>query len=135
MNYKLITADVMDGLAQIETESVQCIVTSPPYWGLRDYGQEGQIGLEPTIDEFIVRLVAVFAECHRVLKKDGVMWVNMGDAYGGDGQWNGGATGRLRAAEDVRVTIARNGTRPKDLLGMPRRINKVACQGMLTGAE
>ena len=73
--------DVLDGLAQIESESVNCIVTSPPYWGLRDYGDAGQIGLEQTFHEFLAKFLAVMAECKRVLRKDGTMWVNMGDSY------------------------------------------------------
>ena len=66
-------------LAQIEDESVNCVVTSPPYWGLRDYGVEGQLGLEATPDEFVEKMVAVFHEVKRVLKKDGVLFLNIGD--------------------------------------------------------
>lgn len=73
-----------DCLAVLQTlpeASVQCCVTSPPYYGLRDYGVDGQIGLEKTPDEFIARLVAVFSEVRRVLKPDGTLWVNIGDSY------------------------------------------------------
>ena len=63
-------------------ESVQCVVTSPPYWGLRSYtGDPGMIGLEPTFDEHLENLVAVFREVRRVLRKDGTLWLNYGDAY------------------------------------------------------
>jgi len=77
----LHNCDVMTGLARIPTSSVDCIVTSPPYWGLRNYGHSDQIGLEPTFQEFLAKLVAVFAECHRVLKPKGTLWVNLGDCY------------------------------------------------------
>lgn len=83
MTVRIINADVMDGLRQLPDESVHCVVTSPPYWGLRDYGVDGQIGLEPTLEAFIARLVEVFREVRRVLRKDGTCWVNMGDAYAG----------------------------------------------------
>src|SRR5690349_24795832 len=62
-------------------ESVQCCVTSPPYWGLRDYGIEGQLGLEATPEEYVEKLVAIFAEVRRVLRSDGVVWLNIGDSY------------------------------------------------------
>jgi site-specific DNA-methyltransferase (adenine-specific) len=61
--------------------SVQCCVTSPPYWGLRDYGHEGQIGLEATPEDYVERIVAVFREVRRVLKDDGTLWLNLGDSY------------------------------------------------------
>ena len=82
---KLITADVLTGLAMLPDESVQCVVTSPPYWGLRDYGVSGQIGLEPTIEEFVGKMVEVFREVRRVLRKDGVLFLNLGDSYCGSG--------------------------------------------------
>ena len=82
---RIINADVMKGLASLEDESVDCVVTSPPYWGLRDYGVEGQIGSEKTVTEFIDKLVVVFSEVKRVLKKRGTLWLNMGDCYAGSG--------------------------------------------------
>jgi DNA modification methylase len=78
---RILVGDVMRGLAQLEDESVQCVVTSPPYWGLRDYGVDGQLGLERTPDEYIAKMVAVFREVNRVLRKDGTLWLNMGDCY------------------------------------------------------
>ena len=81
MTVKIINADVMAGLAQVPDESVQCVVTSPPYWSLRDYGVDGQIGLEPTLDSHIEKLVAVFREVRRVMRKDGTLWLNYGDFY------------------------------------------------------
>lgn len=74
--------DALTVLKTLPAESVNCVVTSPPYYGLRDYGCEGQIGLEDTPQAFIARLIAVFAEIKRVLRKDGVVWVNLGDSYG-----------------------------------------------------
>lgn len=85
MTVRLINADVMDGLAQLPDDSVHCCVTSPPYWGLRCYGTDGQIGLEPTLAEHIAKLVEVFAEIRRVLRPDGVCFVNYGDAYATQG--------------------------------------------------
>ena len=72
-SYSIINADVLDGLAQMDDGSVQTCVTSPPYWGLRDYGVEGQIGLEKTPDEYVERMVTVFREVRRVLKDDGTL--------------------------------------------------------------
>lgn len=81
MTIRIINADVLAGLAELPDESVHCVVTSPPYWGLRDYGVEGQIGLEPTPEAFVARMVEVFREVRRVLRKDGTCWVNLGDSY------------------------------------------------------
>jgi DNA modification methylase len=81
MSVRIINADVMDGLAQLPDESVHCVVTSPPYWGLRDYGVPGQLGLEPTLGEHIEAMVKVFREVRRVLRKDGTLWLNYGDCY------------------------------------------------------
>lgn len=84
MTVRIINADVLAGLAELPDESVHCVVTSPPYWGLRDYGVDGQIGLEPTPDQFISRMVGVFREVRRVLRKDGTCWLNLGDTYAKD---------------------------------------------------
>jgi DNA modification methylase len=81
MTVRIINADVFEGLAQLDDESVQCVLTSPPYWGLRDYGVEGQIGLEPTPEAFVEKMVAVFREVKRVLRNDGTLWLNLGDSY------------------------------------------------------
>lgn len=66
----------------IDNKSCQCVVTSPPYWGLRDYGIEGQLGLEKTPDEYVKKIVQAFREVWRVLKNDGTLWLNLGDSYG-----------------------------------------------------
>ena len=81
MNFTLHICDVLEGLSRIQSGSVDCIVTSPPYWGLRNYGVDDQWGLEPTLEEYLQKLDKVFQECHRVLKNEGTMWVNMGDSY------------------------------------------------------
>ena len=81
MTVRIINADVMDGLRQLPDESVHCVVTSPPYWGLRDYGVDGQIGLEATLGEHISRMVEVFREVRRVMRKDATLWLNYGDCY------------------------------------------------------
>lgn len=81
MTVKILLGDVMDRLAELADESIDCVVTSPPYWGLRDYGVEGQLGLEPTLGEHIETMVGVFDEVRRVLKKTGTCWVNYGDCY------------------------------------------------------
>ncbi len=77
----LYTGDVLECLRALPDESVHCIMTSPPYWGLRDYGIAGQIGLEPTPEAYVVHMVEVFREARRVLRADGTCWVNLGDSY------------------------------------------------------
>lgn len=108
---------VGDALAQLRTmpdESVQCCVTSPPYWGLRDYGVDGQIGLESTPDEYVARLVAVFQEVRRVLKKDGTLWLNIADSYCA-------APNSNLHAETSTLTTRRDGSRKSDAtrVGVP----------------
>jgi len=73
--------DVMDRLRELPDGSIQCVVTSPPYWGLRDYGVDGQLGLESTPEEYVENMVEVFREVRRVLKNDGTVWLNLGDSY------------------------------------------------------
>lgn len=86
MSVRILRGDVRDRLRELPDESVHCVVTSPPYWGLRDYGVEGQIGLEATPDEFLSVMVDVFREVRRALRADGTAWVNMGDAYSSGGR-------------------------------------------------
>lgn len=114
---------------------VQCVVTSPPYWGLRDYGTGNQIGLEPTPAAYVASLVSVFAELLRVLRDDGTVWLNLGDSYAGGGNYRGlnsentltakqrsnrGATGvcQLLGAAGKDTGPAK----PKDLVGIPWRV-------------
>src|SRR6185436_18440912 len=93
VSVRIIIGDALEQLRLLPAESVHCCVTSPPYYGLRDYGCAGQIGLEPTPDEYIAALVAVFREVRRVLRPDGTLWVNIGDSYPGafGAQSRGGA--------------------------------------------
>lgn len=87
MSVQIITGDCRDVLRGLPDESVNCIVTSPPYYGLRDYGVDGQIGLEQSPDEYVEQLVSVFHEARRVLREDGTLWLNLGDStYSGNGQ-------------------------------------------------
>jgi DNA modification methylase len=79
--WHLLTGDVRERLADLPAASVQCCVTSPPYWGLRDYGTDGQLGLEPTPDAYVASMVAVFREVRRVLRDDGTLWLNVGDSF------------------------------------------------------
>ena len=111
---------------------VQCVVTSPPYWGLRDYGTAGQLGLEPTPAEYVEKMVAVFREVKRVLRGDGTLWLNLGDSYAGSGKGRnadgthqeGGKQG-TNAGTVVGLltkTEAPDGLKPKDLVGIPWRV-------------
>lgn len=85
----IIHGDALSSLRTMESESAQTCVTSPPYWNLRDYGHEFQIGLEKTPEEYVARLVEVFAEVKRVLRRTGTLWLNLGDSYAGSGcGWN-----------------------------------------------
>ena len=91
MTVRIINADVLAGLSQLPDESVHCVVTSPPYWGAqRDYGMDGQIGMETTPEAFVSRLTTVFDQVRRVLRDDGVLWLNMGDSYAASGKGGGG---------------------------------------------
>jgi DNA modification methylase len=125
----ILEGDVLDRLAEMPDESVNCVVTSPPYWGLRDYGADGQIGLEESLDEHIAKMVAVFAEVRRVLRADGVMWLNYGDAYASTLRVEGGHDfvdgGKKRLSEQKGTVWASNlssGIKPKNLLGLPWRV-------------
>lgn len=126
MTVRIINADVIDGLRQIPDESVNCVVTSPPYWGLRDYGVAGQIGLEKTPAEFVSRMVEVFREVRRVLRSDGVCFVNLGDSYaattkGSSGKGEKQVTNAGTLLADRSWSIP-DGLKPKDLCGIPWRV-------------
>jgi DNA modification methylase len=129
MTVRIITGDCREALLTLPEASVQCCVTSPPYFALRDYGVDGQIGLEPTPDEYVAEMVDVFRQVRRVLRDDGTVWLNLGDSYAGS--W--GARGRSDNTNAPRPDLetkygtcapARNGyvglgIKPKDLLGIP----------------
>lgn len=85
---RIIQGDSLEVLKTLPDESVDCVITSPPYWALRDYGCEGQLGLEPTFQEYIDKLCNIFDEVKRVLKKEGTCWVNIGDTYMGNSSYS-----------------------------------------------
>jgi DNA modification methylase len=127
----ILQGNCLDVLKTMPSESVQCCVTSPPYWGLRDYGHAGQMGQEKTPAEYVSGMVAVFEEVRRVLKPDGVLWLNLGDSYA----TGGGSVGRRPGGGDQGDRFLRQGhintqpnrmplpgLKPKDLIGIPWRV-------------
>jgi DNA modification methylase len=115
--------DCLDILPTLEPKSIQCCVTSPPYYGLRDYGCAGQIGLEPTPDAYVEKLVAVFREVRRVLKDDGTLWLNLGDSYNGSGGAGGDYNdGGLKEGQPKYPGRNIHALKPKDLIGIPWRV-------------
>ncbi len=125
----ILQGDVLDRLRELPNESVHCCVTSPPYWGLRDYGVAGAIGLEATPEAYVTRMVEVFREVRRVLRSDGTLWLNLGDSYAADGH----GTGASRTATSPKQVTnggsyfkdavrPLHGVKPKDLIGMPWRV-------------
>ena len=129
MSYTLHTGDAINVLRQMPEASVHCCVTSPPYWRMRDYGVEGQYGLEPTIEAYLANQLEVFREVRRVLRPDGTLWLNLGDRYSSGGR--GGYAGDLapRAQRYSRKTgiIGKwqgppPGFKDKELLGLPWRL-------------
>ena len=116
--------DVLQGLKMLDDNCIDCVVTSPPYWGLRDYGVKEQIGLEPTPDLYVKHLVDVFKEVHRVLKKVGTVWLNLGDSYCGS-HGNGSVEQTFGQSKFVKFdSPSKNikGLKPKDLVGIPWRV-------------
>ena len=139
MTAKILEGNVLETLKDVPACSVQCAVTSPPYYGLRDYGVEGQIGLEATPELYVENLVAVFREVRRVLKDDGTLWLNLGDSYAGSwGNYGGQNRGKGKQREITNGSQVEqkayegkehwkpptannlgNGIKPKDLIGIP----------------
>lgn len=118
----IIEGDALTALRRLPDRHVQCIVTSPPYWGLRDYNTQDQIGLEPTLPQFINRLLAVFQEAKRILSDDGVLWLNIGDGYtSGNRGWRAPDRKNPARAMAVRPNTP-EGLKPKDLMGIPWRL-------------
>ena len=123
---KIICGDAAECLRALPPDSVNMCVTSPPYYGLRDYGEQKQIGIEQTPDEYIDRLVEVFDEVKRVLAKDGTLWLNIADSYAGSGKgpMTLSANGKNKDVFDMKSRIydvpkSWSGIKPKDLIGIP----------------
>ena len=117
----IYTGDCLDILPTLDAASVQCCVTSPPYWGLRDYGVDGQVGLEKNPEAYVEKLVAVFREVRRVLRDDGTLWLNLGDSYA--------ANRSYQVVDNKHVDVGNSksssvpyGLKPKDLVGIPWRV-------------
>lgn len=128
---RILVGDVRTRLNDVPDNSIQTCVTSPPYWGLRDYGHDGQIGLEQTPDEYVAEMVAVFREVRRVLKDDGVLWLNLGDSYAmssmrGENSSFTSTTVVQTAAINGAVKLGKRsipaGLKQKDLVGIPWRV-------------
>lgn len=122
MKAKILVGDVLNRISDISDQSVQCVVTSPPYWGLRDYGNDQQIGLEQNPQDYIDAMVQVFNQVKRVLADDGVLWINIGDSYSGSGKGPAGNLGKThneRHLENKTGGIVPEGMKPKDLVGIP----------------
>ena len=142
LSIRILMGDCRDVLRTLEDASVNCCVTSPPYFGLRDYGVDGQIGLEQTPDEYVAEMVAVFREVRRVLRDDGTLWLNLGDSYAGSGKGGNPEAGKQasnrgsqsvgvlygtgKTAREAAVTnVTRetfDGVKAKDLIGIPWRV-------------
>ena len=130
MNARILIGDVRTRLSEISDQSVQSCVTSPPYWGLRDYGEADQIGLEQSPNEYVEQLVQVFREIKRVLRDDGTLWLNLGDSYASMRD-SKSVPDSLRTGEGTKVFGASNrnpsilkaaGLKHKDLVGIPWRV-------------
>lgn len=125
---KILCGDAAEQLRTLADGSVNMCVTSPPYYGLRDYGEAGQIGIEQTPDEYIARLIDVFDEVYRVLAPDGTLWINIGDSYAGSGKGpmslavagNGKNKDLYQKGSRIyEVPKTWEGIKPKDLIGIP----------------
>lgn len=118
-NFKVMIGDCIDSMKSIADKSVQCCVTSPPYFGLRDYGVAGQIGLEETPEQYIEKLVNVFREVRRVLADDGTLWVNIGDSYSNNPSGGNGYMDGRRNRDERRASGIVKNLKQKDLIGIP----------------
>lgn len=120
--YKIIIGDARKELANFPDQTFQCCVTSPPYWGLRDYEIEGQIGAEMDVNDYISHLTSVFREVKRTLKDDGTLWLNIGDSYtSGNRKWR--QTDKKNPARAMKYRPPTpEGLKPKDLIGIPWKL-------------
>ena len=128
-NWKVMQGDVREQLALILENSIQCVITSPPYFNLRDYGIDGQIGLEKTPEEYVGNLVEVFRGVWKVLRDDGVVWLNLGDSYAGSGRgaWDNPSNNvketYIPKMKDYKhISKIPFGLKPKDIIGIPWRV-------------
>jgi len=126
---RIIVGDALAQLREMPDESVNCVITSPPYWGLRNYGVAGQLGLEETPGKYIDAMVGVFREVRRVLRSDGTLWLNLGDSYSNIGKWGGRTSGKhtkdLHGGHQTSSMVHGgkiDGLKPKDLVGIPWRV-------------
>ena len=121
-NYRVLQGNCLDSLQSLESGSVNCCVTSPPYWGLRDYGEQDQLGLEETPEEYVANMVKVFSEVKRVLTKEGTLWLNLGDSYAGNcSRTSSGRAGMGKEREGI-YSRSGKGLKSKDLVGIPWRV-------------
>lgn len=124
---KIICGNCLDVLREMESESIDCCITSPPYWALRDYGIEGQIGLEPTIAEYVDNICTIFDEVKRVLKSTGTCWLNMGDTYYGSGKGIGTHPSKREEIYEMPKEAQRQSAGkelpPKSLCQVPSRVS------------
>ena len=125
---QILTGDSRKLLPSLSAESVQCCVTSPPYWGLRDYDHASQIGAEPSPDQYVANLVEIFREIRRVLRKDGTLWLNVGDGYARNGG-TGNCGPNAKVGNTKKLIQKRNckvpncwGLKDRDLMGLPWRV-------------
>ena len=116
---KIYQGDSLEVLKTFPDESIDCCITSPPYYGLRDYGVDKQIGLEETPEDYIRKLVNVFHEVNRCLKKDGTLWINIGDSYNGAKKGNTESNIHKKAVINTFEKKLWDGAKPKDLIGIP----------------
>jgi len=126
MESKIINSDCIEGLKQIERNSVQTCITSPPYWQLRDYGQKDQLGTEKTPEEFVARMVQIFREVRDVLRDDGTIWINLGDTFCGGGGYcptapsnQAGSKQSTNRGVKAKPRPVPPGFKAKDLVGIP----------------
>lgn len=119
---KIINSDCIEGMKSLPDNSIDCYVTSPPYFGLRDYGHDGQIGLEETPEQYVAKMVEVFEQVRRVLKPAGTLWLNLGDSYArSGGESKGESPGIMSHMSDVQKRLLKvpDGLKQKDLIGIP----------------
>jgi site-specific DNA-methyltransferase (cytosine-N4-specific) len=118
----ILVGDARTALAQLDDACAQTCVTSPPYWGLRDYGAKGQIGAEPSVDAYVAGLVEVFRQVRRVLRDDGTLWLNLGDSFTSGGRTWRQSDKKLGARAMSYRPPTPQGLKPKDLVGVPWRV-------------